>query len=147
MGWTSEYYLVPFLVSKVTVYEHEWNFQTFSCNLLEQWCVTVIFFWQWCLGGNFLATRYGILVGLFSTGVYILQLIRNGARGYEPPRRAIDHIASHLLSIHPCFPSKGAYDDHKVLRTIKSRYLFCFFLLINKACMHHNRMPLLYIFR
>ena len=66
----------------------------------------------------------------------------NGVRGYEP-----SGLLTTLHHIHICFPEQGG----NMVTTMgwgfsDFRHLFCFTLLINKACMYHNHIPLMYIF-
>ena len=102
---------------------HWWH--TFLCNLWEKRYVIFIISWHCSLGANFLAIFW------------------NGAMGYEPSSR----LLTTLHHIHICFPEQGG----NMVTTMgwgfsDFRHLFCFTLLINKACMYHNHIPLMYIF-
>ena len=65
-------------------------------------------------------------------------------------RRVMSHQAGLLTTlhhIHICFPEQGG----NMVTTMgwglsDFRHLFCFTVLINKACMYHNHIPLMYIF-
>ena len=52
-----------------------------------------------------------------------------------------------LHHIHICFPEQGGNMATTMgWGFLDFRHLFCFTLLINKACMYHNHIPLMYIF-
>ena len=61
--------------------------------------------------------------------------------------RAVDHNASQLPSIHIWFPEQGGNMATTMSWGFSDLWhQFCFTLLINKACMYYNHIPLLYIF-
>ena len=85
-------------------------------------------------------------VGRLSTGVDTWQLLE-WDKCYEPSSMAADHTASQLPSIHICFHEQGGNMATTMSWGFSDfRHLFCFTLLINKACMYHNHIQLLYIF-
>ena len=113
---------------------HWWH--TFLCNLLEKHYVISIISWHCSLGGNFLANtlRYLSWPAL--------------SRGWHLAASGMGlGLLTTLHHIHICFPEQGG----NMVATMgwgfsDFRHLFCFTLLMNKACMYHNHIPLLYIF-
>ena len=120
---------------------HWWH--TFLCNLLEKHYVIFIISWHCSLGGNFLADTIRYLSWPALSRSWHLAASGMGLR-------VMSHQAGLLTTlhhIHICFPEQGG----NMVTTMgwgfsDFRHLFCFTLLINKACMYHNHIPLMYIF-
>ena len=116
----------------------------FLCNLLEKHYVTFIISWHCSFGGNFLA----------DTLLYLRWPALSRSWHLAPHWKglgAMSHQAGLLTTlhhIHICFPEQGG----NMVTTMGCRgfsdfrHLFCFTLLINKACLYHNHIPLMYIF-
>ena len=115
----------------------------FLCNLLEKRYVIFIISWHCSLGGNFLADTIRYLSWPALNRSWHLAASGMGLR-------VMSHQAGLLTTlhhIHICFPEQGG----NMVTTMgwgfsEFRHLFCFTLLINKACMYHNHIPLMYIF-
>ena len=115
----------------------------FLCNLLEKCYVIFIISWHCSLGGNFLADTIRYLSWPALSRSWHLAASGMGLR-------VMSHQAGLLTTlhhIHICFPEQGG----NMVTTMgwgfsDFRHLFCFTLLINKACMYHNHIPLMYIF-
>ena len=120
---------------------HWWH--NFSCYLLEKRYVVFITSWHCSLGGNFLADTIRYLSWPALSRSWHLAASGMGLR-------VMSHQAGLLTTlhhIHICFPEQGG----NMVTTMgwgfsDFRQLFCFPLLINKACMYHNHIPLMYIF-
>ena len=120
---------------------HWWH--NFLCYLLEKRYVVFITSWHCSLGGNFLADTIRYLSWPALSRSWHLAASGMGLRG-------MSHQAGLLTTlhhIHICFPEQGG----NMVTTMgwgfsDFRQLFCFPLLINKACMYHNHIPLMYIF-
>ena len=120
---------------------HWWH--NFLSYLLEKPYVVFITSWHCSLGGNFLADTIRYLSWPALSRSWHLAASGMG-------QRVMSHQAGLLTTlhhIHICFPEQGrnmvttmgwGFSDFK--------QLFCFPLLINKACMYHNHIPLMYIF-
>ena len=115
----------------------------FLCNLLEKRYVIFIISWHCSLGGNFLADTIRYLSWPALSRSWHLAASGMGLR-------VMSHQAGLLTTlhhIHICFPEQGG----NMVTTMgwglsDFRHLFCFTLLINKACMYRNHIPLMYIF-
>ena len=115
----------------------------FVCNLLEKHYVIFIIFWQCSLGGNFFPDTLRYLSWPALSRSWHLAASGMGLG-------VVSHQAGLLTTlhhIHICFPERGG----NMVATMgwgfsDFRHLFCFNLLMNKACMYHNHIPLLYIF-
>ena len=115
----------------------------FLCNLLEKRHVTFIISWHCSLGGNFLADTLRYLSWPVLSRSWHLAASGMGLR-------VMSHQAGLLTTlhhIHSCFPEQGG----NMVTTMgwefsDFRHLFCFTLLMNKACMYHNHITLMYIF-
>ena len=120
---------------------HWWH--NFLCYLLEKRYVVFITSWHCSLGGNFLADTIRYLSWPALSRSWHLAASGMGLR-------VMSHQAGLLTTlhhIHICFPEQGG----NMVTTMgwgfsDFRQLFCFPLLINKACMYHNHIPLMYIF-
>ena len=120
---------------------HWWH--TFLCNLLEKRYVIFIISWHCSLGGNFLADTLRYLSWPVPSRSWHLAASGMGLG-------VMSHQAGLLTTlhhIHICFPEQGG----NMVTTMgwgfsDFRHLFCLTLLINKACMYHNHIPLMYIF-
>ena len=116
----------------------------FLCNLWEKCYVIFIISWHCSLGGNFLADALRYLSWpALSRSWHLAALEWGYTRGYEPSSR----LLTTLHHIRSCFPEQGG----NMVTTMgwgfsDFRHLFCFTLFINKACMYHNHIPLMYIF-
>ena len=115
----------------------------FLCNLLEKHYVIFIISWHCGLGGNFLADtlRYFSWPALSRSW----HLAASGMGLAVMSHQA--GLLTTLHHIHICFPEQGG----NMVTTMgwgfsNFRHLSCFTLLINKACMYHNHIPLMYIF-
>ena len=120
---------------------HWWH--TFLCNLLEKRYVIFIISWHCSLGGNFLADTLRYLSGPALSRSW--HLAASGVGLWVMSHQA--GLLTTLHHIHICFPEQGG----NMVTTMgwgfsDFRHLFCFTLLINKACMYHNHIPLMYIF-
>ena len=110
---------------------------------LHWWHVVFITSWHCSLGGNFLADTIRYLSWPALSRSWHLAASGMGLR-------VMSHQAGLLTTlhhIHICFPEQGG----NMVTTMgwgfsDFRQLFCFPLLINKACMYHNHIPLMYIF-
>ena len=115
----------------------------FLCNLLEKRYVTFIISWHCSLGGNFLADTLRYLSWPVLSRSWHLAASGMGLR-------VTSHQAGLLTTlhhIHSCFPEQGG----NMVTTMgwefsDFRHLFCFTLLMNKACMYHNHITQMYIF-
>ena len=115
----------------------------FLCYLLEKRYAVFITSWHCSLGGNFLADTIRYLSCPALSRSWHLAASGMGLR-------VMSHQAGLLTTlhhIHICFPEQGG----NMVTTMgwgfsDFRQLFCFPLLINKACMYHNHIPLMYIF-
>ena len=120
---------------------HWWH--NFLCYLLEKRYVVFITSWHCSLGGNFLADTIRYLSWPALSRSWHLAASGMGLR-------VMSHQAGLLTTlhhIHICFPEQGG----NMVTTMgwgfsDFRQLFCFPLLMNKACMYHNHIPLMYIF-
>ena len=119
---------------------HWWH--TFLCNLLEKRYVIFIISWH-CSLGNFLADtlRYLSWPALSRSWHLAASGMGLGVMSHQAG------LLTTLHHIHICFPEQGG----NMVTTMgwgfsDFRHLFCFTLLINKACMYHNHIPLMYIF-
>ena len=120
---------------------HWWH--TFLYNLLEKCYVIFIISWHCSLGSNFLADTIRYLSWPALSRSWHLAASGMGLR-------VMSHQAGLLTTlhhIHICFPEQGG----NMVTTMgwgfsDFRHLFCFTILINKACMYHNHIPLMYIF-
>ena len=115
----------------------------FLCNLLEKRYVIFIISWHCSLGGNFLADtiRYLSWPALSRSWHLAASGMGLGVLSHQAV------LLTTLHHIHICFPEQGG----NMVTTMgwgfsDFRHLFCFTLLINKACMYHNHIPLMYIF-
>ena len=111
----------------------------FLCNLLEKHYVIFIISWHCSLGGNFLADTLRYLSWPALSRSWHLAASGMGL-GVMTHQAGLHHI-------HICFPEQGG----NMVATMgwgfsDFRHLFCFTLLMNKACMYHSHIPLLYIF-
>ena len=120
---------------------HWWH--TFLCKLLEKRYVIFIISWHCCLGGNFLADtiRYLSWPALSRSWHLAASGMGLGVMSHQAG------LLTTLHHIHICFPEQGG----NMVTTMgwgfsDFRHLFCFTLLINKACMYHNHIPLMYTF-
>ena len=114
----------------------------FLCNLWEKHYVILIISWHCSLGGNFLADtiRYLSWPALSRSWHLAASGMGLGVMSHQAGLTTLHHI-------HICFPEQGG----NMVTTMgwgfsDFRHLFCFTLLINKACMYHNHIPLMYIF-
>ena len=115
----------------------------FLCNSLEKRYVIFIISWHCSLGGDFLADTLRYLRWPALSRSWHLAASGMGLR-------VMSHQAGLLTTlhhIHICFPAQGG----NMVTTmgwgfLDFRHLFCFTLLMNKACMYHNHIPLMYIF-
>ena len=120
-----------------------WLMTYFLCNLLEKLYVIFIISWHCSLGGNFLADTLRYLRWPALSRSWHLAA---SGMGLE----VMSHQAGLLTTlhhIHICFPEQGG----NMVTTMgwgfpDFRHLFCFTLMINKACTYHNHIPLMYIF-
>ena len=120
---------------------HWWH--NFLCYLLEKRYVVFITSWHCSLGGNFLADTIRYLSWPALSRSWHLAASGMGLR-------VMSHQAGLLTTLHHIhifFPEQGG----NMVTTMgwgfsDFRQLFCFPLLINKACMYHNHIPLMYIF-
>ena len=99
--------------------------------------------WHCSLGGNFLADtlRYLSWPALSRSWHLAASGMGLGVMSHQAG------LLTTLHHIHICFPEQGG----NMVTTMgwgfsDFRHLFCFTLLINKACMYHNHIPLMYIF-
>ena len=120
---------------------HWWH--TFLCNLLEKLYVIFIISWHCSVGDNFLADtlRYLSWPALSRSWHLAASGMGLGVMSHQAG------LLTTLHHIHICFPEQGG----NMVTTMgwgfsDFRHLFCFTLLINKACMYHNHIPLMYIF-
>ena len=99
--------------------------------------------WHCSLGGNFLADTLRYLSWPALSRSWHLAASGMGLR-------VMSHQAELLTTlhhIHICFPEQGGNMATTMgWGFLDFRHLFCFHLLINKACMYHNHIPLMYIF-
>ena len=120
---------------------HWWD--TFLCNLSEKHYVIFMTSWHCSLGGNFLADALRYLSWPAISRSWHLAASGMGLG-------AMSHLAGLLTTlhhIHICFPGQGGNMVTSMGWGFSDfRYLFCFTLLMNKACMYHNHIGLLYIF-
>ena len=120
---------------------HWWH--NFLCYLLEKRYVVFITSWHCSLGGNFLADTIWYLSWPALSRSWHLAASGMGLR-------VMSHQAGLLTTLHHIhifFPEQGG----NMVTTMgwgfsDFRQLFCFPLWINKACMYHNHIPLMYIF-
>ena len=115
----------------------------FLCNLLEKRYVIFIISWHCSLGGNFLADalRYLSWPALSRSWHLAASGMGLGVMSHQAG------LLTTLHHIHICFPEQGG----NMVTTMgwgfsDFRHLFCITRLINKACMYHNHIPLMYIF-
>ena len=115
----------------------------FLCNLLEKRYVIFIISWHCSLGGNFLVDtlRYLSWPALSRSWHLAASGMGLGVMSHQAG------LLTTLHHIHICFPEQGG----NMVTTMgwgfsDFRHLFCFTLLIYKAYMHHNHIPLMYIF-
>ena len=120
-----------------------WMTYFFLCNLLEKRYVIFIISWHCSLRGNFPADilRYLSWPALSRSWHLAASGMGLGIMSYQAG------LLTTLHHIHICFPEQGG----NMVTTMgwgfsDFRHLFCFTLLINKACMYHNLIPLMYIF-
>ena len=117
----------------------------FLCNLWQRHYVIFIISWHCSLGGNFLADALRYLSWPALSRSWHLAASGMGLG-------VMSHQAGcwpHSITSTSVFLSKEAiWWPPWVLGWGFSdfRHLFCFTLLINKACMYYNLMPLMYIF-
>ena len=121
-----------------------WMMKYFLCHLLKKQYVTVIISWHWSLGGTFLSD---ILRYLNWSALSRSWHRAASGMGVDVMSRQEGLLTTLHHSYHICFPEQGGN-----MATTTSwgfsdfRHFFSFTLLINKACMYHNHIPLLYIF-
>ena len=115
----------------------------FLCNLLGKRYVIFIISWHCSLGGNFLADalRYLSWPALSRSWHLTASGMGLGVMSHQAG------LLTTLHHIHICFPEQGG----NMVTTMgwgfsDFRHLFCFTRLMNKACMYHNHIPLMYIF-
>ena len=115
----------------------------FLCNLLEKRYVIFIISWHCSLGGNFLADtlRYLSWPALSRSWHLAASGMRLGVMSHQAG------LLTTLHHIHICFPEQGG----NMVTTMgwgfsDFRHLFCFTLMMNKACTYDNHIPLMYMF-
>ena len=116
---------------------HWWH--TFLCNLWENHYVIFIISCYCSLGSNFLPDSLSYLSWPALSRSWHL-----AASGMGPG------VLSHQAGCWPhCITSTSVFLSKEATMGwgfSEFRHLFCFTLLINKACMYHNHIPLMYIF-
>ena len=114
----------------------------FLCNLWEKHYVIFIISWHCSLGGNFLADALRHLSWPALSRSWHLAASGMGLGVMRHQAGCWPHCITST-----CFPEQGG----NMVTTMgwgfsDFRHLFCFTLLVNKACMYHNHIPLMYIF-